>query len=347
MALVLISLLVLAHETYPRPLRPVSIAPSPCIRSPRRRAAHSCPTSTSGPRRQCEPRCTPPEEDEAPTRSGIWRSSRSSASTCRACVPSPTRRRSASPCSRCTSAPATRSQNASRVTGPRGAITPLEVVDSPYRALVAPLACYIDALRPRRPDLTLTVAARAHRQAPLPPTPAQRHRSPAATRAAPPTGRGHHDVPFTSQPDADNSCLARWDRRISRPDGRLPLSPLAVLDSAQDRADTSSGNGSNTVEPSPLPTSPTSRGTAAAARPDCQRAPSRLGEPRRGLGPGLGVDHLGGRSRSASAWPSHRAACLGDPDVLDLDGDDLDPPRLGLLVDDALQILAHRPSLSQ
>jgi amino acid transporter len=34
---------------------------------------------------------------------------------------------------------------------------PLEVVDSPYRALVAPLACYIDALRTPRPDLTLTV----------------------------------------------------------------------------------------------------------------------------------------------------------------------------------------------
>jgi hypothetical protein len=34
---------------------------------------------------------------------------------------------------------------------------PLEVVDSPYRALVAPLACYIDALRTQRPDLTLTV----------------------------------------------------------------------------------------------------------------------------------------------------------------------------------------------
>lgn len=34
---------------------------------------------------------------------------------------------------------------------------PLEVVDSPYRALVAPLACYIGALRAQRPDLTLTV----------------------------------------------------------------------------------------------------------------------------------------------------------------------------------------------
>jgi hypothetical protein len=36
---------------------------------------------------------------------------------------------------------------------------PLEVVDSPYRALVAPLACYIDALRTQRPDLTLTVVS--------------------------------------------------------------------------------------------------------------------------------------------------------------------------------------------
>jgi hypothetical protein len=34
---------------------------------------------------------------------------------------------------------------------------PLEVVDSPYRALVAPLTCYIDALRSQRSDLTLTV----------------------------------------------------------------------------------------------------------------------------------------------------------------------------------------------
>jgi hypothetical protein len=34
---------------------------------------------------------------------------------------------------------------------------PLEVVDSPYRALVAPLARYIDALRTQRPELTLTV----------------------------------------------------------------------------------------------------------------------------------------------------------------------------------------------
>ena len=31
------------------------------------------------------------------------------------------------------------------------------MVDSPYRALVAPLACYIDALRTQRPELTLTV----------------------------------------------------------------------------------------------------------------------------------------------------------------------------------------------
>ena len=34
---------------------------------------------------------------------------------------------------------------------------PLEVVDSPYRALVAPLARYINALRTQRSDLTLTV----------------------------------------------------------------------------------------------------------------------------------------------------------------------------------------------
>jgi Amino acid permease len=34
---------------------------------------------------------------------------------------------------------------------------PLEIVDSPYRALVAPLACYIDALRNQRSELTVTV----------------------------------------------------------------------------------------------------------------------------------------------------------------------------------------------
>jgi amino acid transporter len=34
---------------------------------------------------------------------------------------------------------------------------PLEVVDSPYRAVVAPLACYINALRIQRSGLTLTV----------------------------------------------------------------------------------------------------------------------------------------------------------------------------------------------
>ena len=73
---------------------------------------------------------------------------------------------------------------------------PLEVVDSPYRALVAPLACYIDALRTQRSDLTLTVVLpelivkhRWHQR------PAQRHRSPAATRAATPTGSGHHHGP--------------------------------------------------------------------------------------------------------------------------------------------------------
>ena len=34
---------------------------------------------------------------------------------------------------------------------------PLEVVDSPYRALVAPLARYIDALQSQRAGLTVTV----------------------------------------------------------------------------------------------------------------------------------------------------------------------------------------------
>lgn len=34
---------------------------------------------------------------------------------------------------------------------------PLEIVASPYRALVAPLACYINALRIQRADLTVTV----------------------------------------------------------------------------------------------------------------------------------------------------------------------------------------------
>jgi hypothetical protein len=34
---------------------------------------------------------------------------------------------------------------------------PLEVVDSPYRTLVAPLACYVNALRTQRAELTVTV----------------------------------------------------------------------------------------------------------------------------------------------------------------------------------------------
>jgi len=34
---------------------------------------------------------------------------------------------------------------------------PLEVVTSPYRAIVAPLACYINALRTQRSELTVTV----------------------------------------------------------------------------------------------------------------------------------------------------------------------------------------------
>ena len=38
-----------------------------------------------------------------------------------------------------------------------GAHLPLEVVDSPYRAVVAPLVRYIDALRNQRSELTLTV----------------------------------------------------------------------------------------------------------------------------------------------------------------------------------------------
>jgi hypothetical protein len=38
-----------------------------------------------------------------------------------------------------------------------GAYLPLEVVVSPYRATVAPLANYIEALHRQRPDITLTV----------------------------------------------------------------------------------------------------------------------------------------------------------------------------------------------
>jgi hypothetical protein len=34
---------------------------------------------------------------------------------------------------------------------------PLEIVVSPYRAIVAPLIDYIESLREQRPDLTLTV----------------------------------------------------------------------------------------------------------------------------------------------------------------------------------------------
>jgi hypothetical protein len=34
---------------------------------------------------------------------------------------------------------------------------PLEIVQSPYRAIVAPIVAYIEALHTQRPDLTLTV----------------------------------------------------------------------------------------------------------------------------------------------------------------------------------------------
>ena len=74
---------------------------------------------------------------------------------------------------------------------------PLEVVDSPYRAVVAPLACYIDALRRQR-DLTLTVVLPAiivkHRWQQLFTT------APLAGCDAhwPPTGGGHHHHPPSS-----------------------------------------------------------------------------------------------------------------------------------------------------
>src|SRR4051794_24478883 len=51
----------------------------------------------------------------------------------------------------------------------------------------------------------------------------------------------------------------------------------------------------------------------------------------------LGLGLLGHR-------PLHR---LRDADVADLDGGDLDPPRLGLLVDDLLQVLVELLALGE
>ncbi len=112
----------------------------------------------------------------------------------RACARWPTRRRCSSRCSPCTSAPATRRRSASasywRTWGDH---LPLEVVVSPYRAIVAPMVNYIESLHRQSPELTLTVilpeivvrhclAAR----------PAQRHRAaPTPRAAAAAEDRGH------------------------------------------------------------------------------------------------------------------------------------------------------------
>ena len=54
------------------------------------------------------------------------------------------------------------------------------------------------------------------------------------------------------------------------------------------------------------------------------------------------------RSRSASAWRAiARCIVCRDLDVLDLDRRDLDPPRLGLLVDDLLQVLVELLALGE
>jgi hypothetical protein len=95
---------------------------------------------------------------------------------------------------------------------------PLEVLDSPYRALVAPLARYIDALRSQRAGLTVTVVLpELIVKAPLARVVAQRHRAATAARAAPPARhRDHHRGPppgdLTATLTADLGVAPALDR---------------------------------------------------------------------------------------------------------------------------------------
>jgi hypothetical protein len=91
-----------------------------------------------------------------------------------------------------------------------------------------------------------------------------------------------------------------------------------------------------------------SGGSGVAARPGFGEEIGGLGQPRRRLELGLGVDHLGAAITLGFRLAGHRALhVLGDPHVLDLDGDDLDSPRFGLLVDDALQFLVEVLALGE
>src|SRR5205085_9796352 len=66
--------------------------------------------------------------------------------------------------------------------------------------------------------------------------------------------------------------------------------------------------------------------------------PRRVGQRLGGLELPAGVDDLGALLALGLGLARHRALHrLGQLDVLDLDGRDLDPPRLGLRVDDLLQ----------
>ena len=71
---------------------------------------------------------------------------------------------------------------------------PLEIVLSPYRALVAPLGRYLRLLHDQAPHFTITVVLPELVPPPLlAPRPAQRRRPPPAPRAAPAAGdRDHH-----------------------------------------------------------------------------------------------------------------------------------------------------------
>ena len=74
----------------------------------------------------------------------------------------------------------------------------------------------------------------------------------------------------------------------------------------------------------------------------------RLRELVRGLELALGGDDLRAPLALGLGLARHRALHrLRDLDVLDLDGRDLDSPRLGLLVDDALELVVEAVALGQ
>ena len=104
---------------------------------------------------------------------------------------------------------------------------PLEVVDSPYRALVAPLACYIDALRNQRPELTVecprfrghlsACAVRRGRKDGVPPvswTP-ERLRRQARQEGCPRCPRARRRIPRSSAAMRSDWCVREGRSRTS------------------------------------------------------------------------------------------------------------------------------------